>query len=721
MNTEYSHQYLNSEMWRWYHFGAWILVVSMLLDVSKAEIYITGASMVPWGGTCAQNCTRLQPCSLSPSTPLYDLFTCGLTFLSGDYGGSPMNFQHTSGVDLAMTIESNVTRLSLTFDLAASNILITSSNQGGLVDSTISFLLGAAATVKITNLNLFDTAFNHVFRSSGFEFQSCYIRNTRPSVVFSNGQQPVSVTFSDTSIWYQTTGQIVKSQTDIYVQLNNVSGTIDELVSLGRVGIFIVSISVKNSNFQATKLYPSDSPEATLNVYNSTIVSVGTDLNTRMLGAYLKNVEIEASTISSFRLSGYQNFTAVSSRIIDCYWFVEMLNTFLLNDVEIVINSPDSSVQFDFSPSASVPVLMRNVSVFLGRARPITDFRIVGTTQFISGSSLTVNRLWLFRSSQMVIDELTITDSIVSEVSDPPTTISPQTQNSIWKFDSITADEVLFNMTNLGELQYRATIPTKGIASPLGVISSPSSLIVFRPDPIAFISNTWYPIVNFSSPAHVQLEPSILAEGYELSFRQSMNRYLDILISKPCFPAIEGFVCIDGVWHLNETTPVIVVPDNAGVIQIKGNITSTTPIVFDGFGSTLNVTGCVYAPSIQVTLGQNLPSGPVTLIQQSKGCDTSLVDTTVHVQQNTTSCNKVIANKDPSSNPSTLTVFLAMDTSECSPSSGSWRWIVLGTVLGAAAITAIAVVIAWKVIVRKKFSTGSVSSNQDVKLKSNDA
>ena len=168
------------------------------------------------------------------------------------------------------------------------------------------------------------------------------------------------------------------------------------------------------------------------------------------------------------------------------------------------------------------------------------------------------------------------------------------------------------------------------------------------------------------------------------------------------------FTCVDGIWYAPTvvSTPTLTVPSGAGTIIVQ-NITSST-IVFNGLGSSVNVSGC--ASNLTSIIVELTESEAKQLGKSSKelkkllaliggtndtGCIANLSNVVVTSKVKSGGCSKVTASRSVVDGGSTLGAFFIVDSSGCN----RW-WIILVSVLCAMVIvgTAAAVVayVLWK-------------------------
>lgn len=172
-------------------------------------------------------------------------------------------------------------------------------------------------------------------------------------------------------------------------------------------------------------------------------------------------------------------------------------------------------------------------------------------------------------------------------------------------------------------------------------------------------------------------------------------------------PIPVGFICVDG--HIVapggvSSNTTIVLPGQAGVILVSGNLTVGGSVTFSGFGSSINVSGC-----IQITGGiiidlrniKNLPKGLFPLITQNANCTgTNLSQIPITVQNDDKSCESVKARKqgtETKDNKQTLSVVFYLDNSGCNT-----KWIILGAVLGGLIVIAVIVIIVTSTVLKSK-------------------
>lgn len=152
-----------------------------------------------------------------------------------------------------------------------------------------------------------------------------------------------------------------------------------------------------------------------------------------------------------------------------------------------------------------------------------------------------------------------------------------------------------------------------------------------------------------------------------------------------------SFTCIDGHWTYvgTFTSPTITIPSGGGSsVVISGEVTSTT-IIFQGTGTSLDVDGCVAnLSSVVIELTKEgveslQTKNPYTLITYSDSCASPLVAVTVKTSG---TCKKVNVKKI--SDAGTLGALFAVDSSGCK----TW-WIILVSVICGIILLAIIVLI----------------------------
>lgn len=171
-----------------------------------------------------------------------------------------------------------------------------------------------------------------------------------------------------------------------------------------------------------------------------------------------------------------------------------------------------------------------------------------------------------------------------------------------------------------------------------------------------------------------------------------------------CTPGTQpspDFRCLDGQWvAASITVEKLEVPNGAGTVIVKGNLTTTTINLRD-LESSVAVTGCV---SNLTTIDVGLNSTDVAKLSTSKKLQTlvaqagsdgygagcmSLEPVALTTKATTNSCKKVKSEKQTSNSGTTLSTYWSLNTNSCN----TW-WIILASVLcGVAIIVVVAVIL----------------------------
>ena len=163
------------------------------------------------------------------------------------------------------------------------------------------------------------------------------------------------------------------------------------------------------------------------------------------------------------------------------------------------------------------------------------------------------------------------------------------------------------------------------------------------------------------------------------------------------------FICVDGIWYAPTvvSTPTLTVPSGAGTIIVQ-NITSST-IVFNGLGSSVNVSGC--ASNLTSIIVELTESEAKQLGKSSKelkkllalvggtndtGCIANLSNVVVTSKVKNGGCSKVTASRSVVGG-STLGAFFIVDSSGCN----RWWVILVSVVCVVVVIGVIAIIVAY--------------------------
>lgn len=218
---------------------------------------------------------------------------------------------------------------------------------------------------------------------------------------------------------------------------------------------------------------------------------------------------------------------------------------------------------------------------------------------------------------------------------------------------------LLFSPSNLDVCQNMQTVsPPK---HPVCDFSSLSSC------PTSYCNTSWYQLCDTVRPCSER----------NLTLPSLRNCPLRIVTPPPnCpLPQPEGFVYS----LIPISVPSISFPPNLGTVIIKGNFSTSGPVMFSGTGTTLLVDGCVQNLG-QVTIEispDNLPGKSTIIQQKGTNCAVDLSLIQIQVKSTKKSCENVKASSSEST-PSLLVAVFTLDKSKCST-----KWIIIGSVLGA--------------------------------------
>lgn len=152
------------------------------------------------------------------------------------------------------------------------------------------------------------------------------------------------------------------------------------------------------------------------------------------------------------------------------------------------------------------------------------------------------------------------------------------------------------------------------------------------------------------------------------------------------------FTCVYGVWTASSTNATtIVIPSGAGTVVVTGNLTSTG-VVIQGLGSSINVTGTVAnLTHITIELSQSqaesIGSSSVLQVLLNTGNSSDLSSVTVSSKV-TSGCKKVKAEKTVTNGGATLGAYLTLDKSGCN----TW-WIIVVAVVAGVVVIGVSIII----------------------------
>jgi hypothetical protein len=365
-------------------------------------------------------------------------------------------------------------------------------------------------------------------------------------------------------------------------------------------------------------------------------------------------------------------------------WTIQQ-TTFLMDNT-----ATESSLFISDSSGYAIDVMVRAIG---GDAK----FLLSGEVTFKGNSMLTVNVLYIASEAIVSIPHLYVSSSINC---DTPCTQLPtlsslsSTANTTWKFGTISITDVNVNISNVDYFIYTPTHEgTNGrgidLVNSASLTPLPTSIRIIWPYLTPPSSLSTYNISEFEEHTSNQTFDAIYYPGEIYHFKTFFSNKLltfQLMFLPPTYsscptPHPVGFNCVNGVLIAigSITEPNIVFQPNSGTVQVFGNLSVTTTITFNGFGTTLNVSGCADIPNIEIDLTKEktIPKTPVVLVTQGSGCSNSLLDTQLTVKQ-LKSCKKTSAKNDVSSSSFQLSVLFSVDSSSCNT-----RWIILGSVLGA--------------------------------------
>jgi hypothetical protein len=189
---------------------------------------------------------------------------------------------------------------------------------------------------------------------------------------------------------------------------------------------------------------------------------------------------------------------------------------------------------------------------------------------------------------------------------------------------------------------------------------------------------------------------SFFVTGPRISQNYNSSTQWEPVITTPCgCPSPSpgpGFECQSGIWQSSGSieVPSVTLPSGVQVVVI-GNF-SVGNLIFNGLGSTINVTGCAnITQGITITVNPDevSPGTKQQLIQQNGENCASLENLEITVlTQDPANCKQASASQDSESTPSSLTVLFAVDDSKCGGKNSNTRWIILGSVLGGVLVIA---------------------------------
>lgn len=697
----------------WFALFMGVFVLNLLYSHVESQIYLSPTSNTPWSGECDLSCPSSSACRLPAFNITLSNIECNVHFQGGIYSNDPIYWHFENGLAIRATFESNVTDLTLSFNWTRDGPFeLRGVGGGSLKDSDLTFVSATAGSkVKISDLDLIDVSVTTFGFLNEVEVVNSYIElSERSNGFYHRTTNPISAIFRNISVSSPAAANLIYTSTNISLLVEDAVGSIYILLSNGG------SYTATNVTIVSSNLTVWGMPLRTNNhhddyhfiVRESTISGTANPLE-KFSFTFRADLSINDSIITGFIVGEFLNLAAVNVTFRNCYWFqTERTETYLEN-VDFLLSTNNSKLVMD-AYGDTMELTLKRVRVNV--VHEAAEFQISGNVSTTPGSSLATNRMSLRYDCRFEIDDLQVTELITGDGASK-NALSTVSSISSWLFHSIRYQGVTLDMSTLGQLHYVCTIPTQGILGTNASVMGPAVITVFWPSEITVVVDTWFPIVSaLDMVPSVLLQEQMTIDGFSLQSRADTDTVTFKLLyvgNTPCPEPPVGFTCINGVWVADgktNSTTIVIVPGNGGVVQVVGNLTVTGPIVFQGTGSSLNVTGCVNTPAVEIEIGgngKNVPTGPVTLIQQGKGCPNSIETTIVKVNQDSKDCKKITAKKDDStSNPTTLSVVFSIDQSKCS--SRSWRWIVLGTVLGVLVVAVVGVIVGWRMFAHLQHS-----------------
>lgn len=414
----------------------------------------------------------------------------------------------------------------------------------------------------------------------------------------------------------------------------------------------------------------------------------------------LKNTSVQRSTLLTGALSLTGSNISDSHQMVsvsgDPYQF-NMLDSYMSN-TGLSINTPFSIVNSTIDMSGASPTQefalgSARGSVVLGFAynftvvSPTLGSFTIGNVTFTRGSSLTIDNLQL-TSRSVSFGSLEVTSQIVGNVNGTNMIVTPNTTSSqqgssselaIWTFRSIQLANVSVNTNGLTSFDYihsaSSGITTTSLSPSLTLNPSLPINIAWDLGTSAPENGNIYNLFN-----HSLTSTASTAQWTPLVVRGIDNPYLFSATAS----SARGIHFQTG----------IALPPNRGVVTIPGNVTTSTPIVYTGAGTTLIIDGCL----INITAGLlfefdgKFPSGTLLALVQNADCPESLENIPLNFSApNARPCenNKVLRGSQTSKTQ--LYVLFLFDDSKC---KGGKSWpIIVGSVLGAIVVIGVVVTI----------------------------
>lgn len=696
--------------------GLLLFVTYFFISLINAEIYLTTTGAAEWTGDCNQDCSFAAPCAITSTTIALTSDPCNISFLSGNYDGTPASWMVLSppaNLNISVSFISNITGLQLQLLAADANLEFQGMNGGRLISSRIrASSAEPKSKFNVSNLHFLDSTITNSGATSNVYISSCVFTSNNAYTGFLSEPSDLSRTnifLTDVvaavlaSPMFRSV--LVSTTSNGTITLNRVTGSYYQLVQRTTDDL---KIEIFNSRLSVS--FFSNEPAR----YPAVLVQDSRLEATEGAGPNeIHNLAVIRSEIINMNLVVKNNFTANNATFTGCAMAAPSTTPLTFDQVVVTLDRDSSS--WTISSANAYQHSLRNLQVyvdpaltgFVGGAQQAAPFAFKGNVILRSDSSLTTNRLWLEPMSTLQINFLVVTELIACYIGEGPSYLYSSDSNSVWRFDSIRVENISVDTSVLTEFQYRATDPSKGIQlSGTAFFIPPPKVVIFWPTVGSLHNGTWYPLVNGATDSPGRVLPSnAIADEVDIVSQYSSDNLLitySFLAKLTCAPPPTGFICVNGIWVVDgsgNATTVVIVPSNEGTVQVLGNLTVLGPIVFEGTGSSLNVSGCVNTPSVQIEIdsAKEVPSTPVLLIQQGKNCPNSLGNTLINVKQTSDSCKKVKAKQETTSQESLIVVF-SVDESKCSK---SWRWIVLGTVLGASAVVGALTLTIWKLAAPK--------------------
>lgn len=677
------------------------------------EVYLTPYGNPAWTGKCDSTCPQSSPCGVSSGSTLANENTnpCEIYFASGNYGwtntwsaafAAKMSFEGTvSGVNLAVNLGSPMVLDAYGASASLESGVLLTISTTSLTVGNLTFSNGASLIATVTSTAT-------VQRCSFFSSAS----STASPLTISGS----SLTITDTLIWaIHSVAAIAHPSVSSWSSMTLTNCQI----TVGNAGMFNAAL-IYNLLIQST-LIASTANDESFVLLNIPTISTITTYDTTFQGAlpgrsgipipgnaFPRPILTKAACYSfdfgrGTVFQGVQIITPSSPPGSGSLYFTN--TTLIDSDVLSYATNQWNHVSINqMTSNASVTLAngsggaMNNVTFSAGADPQNARFRVIGaTTATIVGSSFTVSDFVIGSGAAVHISEVEITNSLTCPDSSAPGTLYVQAPAK-WTFRSIDVTNVNVMLYNIIKFTYKPTVPNKGITQTNSTFSGNPPLISIAwspklPDP-QYMQK--YPIFKLTTPVVAAgetvpievVQPDFLwnvsyASPPELSF---YSRYLGSAMT--CNPP-PGFLCAVGgglYSPASVTEPSIIVPPNSGVIPVAGNITVNTTITFIGTGSSLVADGCVQVPggiSIELSKGNTVPKGSVTLITQSSACDALLAP--VSLKYDKKDCRKTTVKKDPNAASNTLAVIFKVDNSDCNV-----KWIILGSVLGGVLIITLA-------------------------------